>query len=97
MVWFLERYPIRRQVDTIEPTGDLLADNATIPAAENAGQNSRPFFEAVLADEFAFRRANGKVVNRSTFLDDLMSGGDRRVSGDHEILLPIRLVDESPA
>lgn len=49
--------------------------NAQIPVAENQGD--RLFFDDLLADSFAMRRAGGLLVDRATFIAGLTTGGDR--------------------
>lgn len=53
----------------------LVAMNLAIPDRENSGD--RHYFEARLAPSFSMRRANGLIVDRQRFLDDLRSGGAR--------------------
>lgn len=48
---------------------------------------SHDFFNAVLADVFAFRRRTGVVVGRQDFLDALETGGDRTVIDEPKIEL----------
>lgn len=55
---------------------DLHQLNIKLAVAENNGD--REFFEPLLARAFAFRRANGEVVDRQGFLDALKAGGNRQ-------------------
>ena len=69
---------------------DLARLNILIIDAENAGAtiDAHAFFEGILAQSFAFRRASGQVVDRAGFLDALASGGDRVADGGtHHFLL----------
>jgi hypothetical protein len=71
---------------------DLCQLNLEITNAENNA--NRAFFEALLAPAFAFRRANGVVVDRQGFLDALKAGGDRRTEAES---IEIKLLGKSRA
>jgi len=53
----------------------LVSMNLEIPYRENAGD--RAYFDLRLAPSFSMRRANGAVIDRARFLDDMKSGGER--------------------
>lgn len=74
------------------PLQDLRELNLEIANAENNA--GRAFFEALLAPAFAFRRANGAVVDRQEFLDALKAGGDRQTEAGS---IDIRLLGNSRA
>jgi len=63
--------------------------NREIIDRENAGAapQSKAWLAALLADTFAFRRANGALVGRDDYLAGLKDGGDRTPVGDMEITL----------
>jgi len=62
--------------DTRKQLMDL---NLTIARTENIGNSadSRAFFQELLAPVFAFARANGETVDRTSYLESLRGGGDR--------------------
>lgn len=49
---------------------ELIRLNIEISKAENEGETD--FLKTVLADDLIFRKANGKVVNKSEYLRDLI-------------------------
>jgi hypothetical protein len=71
---------------------DLCQLNLEITNAENNANTA--FFEALLAPAFAFRRANGVVVDRQGFLDALKAGGDRQTEAES---IEIKLLGKSRA
>ena len=68
-------------------SADLRQLNLDIANAENDG--AKPFFEPLLASAFAFRRANGAVVDRQGFLEALKAGGDRSTEPDSIRIMPL--------
>ena len=53
----------------------LVSMNLEMPHRENVGD--RVYFDLRLAPSFSMRTANGAVVDRARYLDDLKSGGER--------------------
>jgi hypothetical protein len=45
--------------------------NEEIGNEERKGAQARPYFEALLAEDFIFRRAGGAIENKQTYLDSL--------------------------
>lgn len=66
---------------------DLRQLNIDIANAENKGD--KEFFEPLLARAFAFRRANGEVVDRQGFLDALKVSGNRQTEEESIQITPL--------
>lgn len=57
--------------DSVALTNALVGLNTQIAQMEQQGESSREFFQKYLSDQLIFRRASGKVVDKSAFLEGL--------------------------
>lgn len=57
--------------DSVALTNALVGLNTQIAQMEQQGESSREFFQKYLSDQVIFRRASGKVVDKSAFLEGL--------------------------
>lgn len=62
---------------------ELIELNMRIPVLENSGDSEN--LSALLADELAFLRADGTIVNKEGFLNKIKAGGDRKYESTESV------------
>ena len=67
----------------ITTVDELIEINRRIAELENAGDSKG--LSAVIADELAFLRADGSIINKETFLNALKAGGDRKYESTESV------------